>query len=193
MPKEIVLDIETQNSFADTGPKRDIRLLKVSLVGIYDFAKEEYHVFMENELPDLWPILEQAETIIGFNSKQFDMPVLNSYYSGDLLKLPQLDLYEIVEKSSEKRLKLDYIARGTLGSQKTGTGLDAIKYWQEGKIDKLKEYCLNDVKITKEVYEYGIKFGCIYFKTDFGEQGKIDVDFSFKQAEKSKINLTLPF
>ena len=52
MPKEIVLDIETQNSFADTGPKRDIRLLKVSLVGIYDFAKEEYHVFMENELPD---------------------------------------------------------------------------------------------------------------------------------------------
>ena len=152
MNNDIVLDIETQNTFADIGSRKDLSKLKVSLVGVYSYAEDKYLSFLEDELQNLWPLLENAGKIIGYNSKYFDIPVLNSYYSGDLMTVPQLDLFEIIENSSGKRLKLDHIAKGTLNEQKLGTGLDAIKYWKEGKIDKLRKYCIADVKITKEEY-----------------------------------------
>jgi len=54
---EVVLDIETSNSFADVG-KYDPSLLKVSLVGLYSYATDTYESFMEPDLPKLWRVLE---------------------------------------------------------------------------------------------------------------------------------------
>jgi len=35
--------------------------------------------------------------------------------------------------------------------------------WNEGKIEELKEYCKEDVKLTKDIYEYGLKNKFIKF------------------------------
>ncbi|MFH1508603.1 MAG: ribonuclease H-like domain-containing protein [bacterium] len=193
MSKEIVFDIETQNTFADIGSKNDMSKLLVSLVGVYSYETDKYLTFMEDELNEMWPLFENASRLITYNGKHFDLPVLNNYYSGDLLTFNNLDIYEEVEKSSGKRLKLDHIAKGTLNIGKIGSGLDAIEYWKKGDIDNLKKYCLKDVEITKKVYEYGLKYSNIFYKNDFGEHGKIDIDFQEKAKNKSKINLTLPF
>ena len=56
MSKEVVLDIETANSFADVGAY-DASLLKVSLVGVYEFlsapfpAPAGYRPIIEPEFP----------------------------------------------------------------------------------------------------------------------------------------------
>ena len=59
---EIVFDIET------IGDIRNYDLLQITVASIYDFGTNEYKSFEESELGDLWPILEKAERLIGYNS-----------------------------------------------------------------------------------------------------------------------------
>lgn len=193
MSKEIVFDIETQNTFADVGgynPKE----LKISLIGVYFYETDTYESFLVDELHKLWPRLEHADRIIGYNSKHFDIPVMNNYYPGDLNQLPHLDLMEEVVNSLGHRMKLDDIAAATIGEGKSGNGLQAVEFWKNGQIDELRDYCIQDVKVTKEVYEYGQKHGALAYLDMKGERKGIPVDFAKKEeTEEAKINLTMPF
>jgi len=191
MRNEVVLDIETSNSFADVG-KYDASLLKVSLVVIYSYATDRYESFLEPDLPKLWRHLEAADRIIGYNLFGFDYRVLNTYYPGDLATFPTLDLMAEIEKNLGFRLKLDDVAHGCLGTGKSGNGLQAIEFFRRGEIDKLREYCQQDVKVTKEVYEYGLQNKSIKFKDRAGRLMPVVVDFE-PAPVKAAINLTMPF
>ena len=193
MSSEIVFDIET------IGDIRNYASLKVTVVSIYEFATDSYRSFEEHELGELWPILEKSERLIGYNSLHFDVPVLNNYYAGDLGTIPHLDLLKVIKESSGKRYKLDDIAQATLQIGKSADGLQAMKWFEEGKIDKVKEYCEQDVKVTKEIYDYGIANRMLYYPTITGDILPIAVDFTpppvveGAAADGSNINLTLPF
>ena len=192
MGNEIVFDIETSNSFADVG-KYDPSLLKVSLVGVYSYATDKYESFLEPDLPKLWRIFEKADRIIGFNILGFDYPVLNTYYPGDLSTFPSLDILKEIEKSLGFRVKLDNIAQTSLGIGKSGNGLQAIEFFRRGEIEKLRDYCLQDVKVTKEVYEYGLKNGLVKFMDRLGNVNDVAVDFSLDKEKSKPVNLTMPF
>ncbi|MSR85344.1 DEAD/DEAH box helicase, partial [Candidatus Uhrbacteria bacterium] len=141
--KEVVLDIETRNTFQDVGMYNP-SLLQVSLVGVYFYETDTYESFLEEDLPKLWPRLERADRIIGYNLIGFDYPCLQSYYPGDIMRLPTIDLLAEIDKRLGFRIKLDDVAHATLGVGKSGTGLMAVEYWRKGEIDKLREYCLQD-------------------------------------------------
>jgi len=194
MSKEIVLDIET------TGDIRDFSNLKVTVVSIYEYETDKYSSYVESELGNLWPILEKAERIIGYNSEHFDLPILNKYYAGDLLKFPQLDILKVIKETSGSRFKLNDIAKATLQIEKSADGLQAMKWWEEGKVDEIKKYCEQDVKVTKEIYEYGRKNKMLYFYTLTGDLTPIAANFEPLPQSTTKngniasnINLTLPF
>lgn len=157
MFKKIVLDLETQKSFEEVGGRGKNHLLKVSVCGIYDYAQEKYLIYEESELPRLAPLLQAADQIIGFNIKNFDFAVLQPYMNFDLSTVPYYDLLEEIEKSIGHRIKLESVAQGTIGSGKSGNGLEALLYYRNGRMDLLKKYCLDDVRVTKEVYEYALK------------------------------------
>lgn len=188
---EVVLDIETQNTFEEVGGYFTDKL-KVSLVGVYFYETDTYESYLEHELPKLFERLERSGRIIGYNSIGFDMPVLNNYYTGDLLKLPQLDILREIEKELGHRIKLDDVAKATLGTQKSGHGLQAVKWWKEGKIDEIREYCLQDVKVTKDVYEFGIKNGFICFDNRMNERQAVRVGFQ-PIPLASSFNMTMGF
>jgi DEAD/DEAH box helicase domain-containing protein len=154
--RKIVLDIETRNTFQDVG-KADPVLLDISVVCIYDSETDSYTSYLQEELPKLWPILEAADVIITFNGEHFDMPILNKYYHGDLLKIKHIDLMAALRESLGRRIGLNAVAQATLGIGKSGNGLDAITWWRAGEIDKIIKYCIDDVKVTKDVYEYALK------------------------------------
>ena len=59
------------------------------------------------------------------------------------------------------------IAQPTLGLHKSGTGMDALALFQEGKMEALKRYCLDDVRLTKEVFDYGRTNGKVYFTSSW--------------------------
>ncbi len=191
MGNEIVLDIETQNTFEEVGGFFTDKL-KVSIVCAYYYETDTWESYLEHELPALFQRLEKGGRIVGYNSIHFDMPVLNNYYAGDLLKLPQLDLLKHIEKSLGHRIKLDDVAKATLGTQKSGHGLQAVTWWKQGKIDEIREYCLQDVKVTKEVYEFGKKNGYVLFDNRRGERQAVKIDFSEVKVTPT-FNMTMGF
>lgn len=187
---QIVFDIETKESFEDVGG-RNPEKLSVSCVGIYSYNRDEFRAFTESELNEFWPWLASAELIIGYNSNYFDIPILARYWS-QIDKIQSLDLHEEIQKSAGHRAKLDDIAQATLGSRKSGNGLEAIKMFQEGRIEELKKYCLNDVKITKEIYEFGKKEGRVLLSS-FSQNKEIPVDFKPQIKQANSIELSLGF
>lgn len=193
MLKEIVFDIETQNTFAEV--ENDLRRLKISVVSIYRYETNAFESFAESDLGRLWPMLEKSDRLIGFNSEHFDLPVLMNYYPGDLTKIPHLDMLKVVKDSLGFRIKLDDLAQATLDDvKKSADGLQAVRWWREGKIDEIKKYCEQDVNITKKLYEFGRDNSQLFYKNLTGDTIPFAVNFSFKEpAVQSKINLTLPF
>ncbi len=119
--RKIVFDLETKNIFQDVG-KNDPTLLDMSLVGVWDSETNKYRCYMEDELKDLWPIIERADILIGYNSDHFDIPLLNKYYPGDLTKIKSIDLLKEIRNVSGRRFKLDHIAEGTLNINKSPGG-----------------------------------------------------------------------
>lgn len=158
----IVLDVETQKGFHEVDRKK-LHLLKVSVVCIYDSATGEYSSFEEKEMMKLEEVLKKADLIVGFNIRDFDMEVLAPYLMTPVKNFPVLDLLVEFEKARGHRISLQSVAQATLNCSKSGSGWDAIRLFAEGRMDELKKYCIDDVRITKDVYEYGIKNGKISF------------------------------
>jgi len=190
---KVVFDIETSNIFDDIG-SNDPAKLDISVVGAYDSATDTYATYAVPEFPKLWSIIEHADMLIGYNSDHFDIPLLNKYYPGDLTKIKSLDLLVEIKRSLGRRLRLDTVAQATLGQQKTSNGLEATKWWKEGKEDLVREYCIHDVKITKELYDYALANKELKY-IDFGEEKiiKLDTKDWEKIADKPALTHTLPF
>ena len=145
--RKIIFDCETANTFAEAGSSESADL-DLSVVCIYDSETNQYSSYFQEELKELWPILEKADLLIGFNSDHFDIPLLNKYYSGDLSKLKSLDLLKEVKNSLGRRIKLDTIAEATLGINKSGHGLEAVTWWKQG--EKEKAWKAQTIKATQE-------------------------------------------
>ena len=191
MRHEVVLDIETRNTFQDVGAYNPT-LLKVSLVGVYFYETDTFESFLEEDLVKLWPRLERADRIIGYNTNGFDFPCLQMYYTGDIMKLPSLDLLAEIEKRLGFRVKLDDVAHATLGIGKSGSGLMAVEYWKKGEIDKLREYCLQDVRVTRDVYEHALLNGEVSYHDRNGQKQTIPLPLSLPEdAPRTAINLSL--
>jgi DEAD/DEAH box helicase domain-containing protein len=171
---KVVLDLETQKEFAEVGGRGKNHLLKISTCGIYETATGKFSCYGENEIPKLSEILQNADQVIGFNIKDFDFEVLEPYLNFDIHTLPYLDIIEDVQKYLGHRVGLDSIAQATLGTKKSGDGKQALVLWKTGQIDKLKKYCLDDVKITRDVYEYGLANHKILYR-DFFDMKEIPV------------------
>lgn len=167
MLKKIVLDLETQYSFQEVGGRGKNHLLKVSMCGIYDYTTDQYRAYREDELAKLAPILQGADQIIGFNIIDFDFEVLQPYLNFNLKEIPNYDIMVEIQKSLGHRIKLESVAQATLGTGKSGNGLEAILYYKNGRMDLLERYCLDDVKITRGVYEYALKNQKVLYKDYF--------------------------
>jgi DEAD/DEAH box helicase domain-containing protein len=176
MLNKIVLDLETQKSFEEVGGFGKNHLLKVSVVGVYSYTQNKYLTFTEDQIYRLGEMLSEADQIIGFNIKNFDFQVLQPYLNFKLHEIPALDILEDVEKIIGHRVKLDNLAQMTLGAGKSGDGLQALKYYKLGQMEELKKYCLDDVRITKELYDYVQKYEKLLYK-DYFETREIQLKF----------------
>ena len=170
MTEKLVLDLETQREFNEVEGRKP-ELLGVSVVGLYSYEENRYDAYLEADLSTkLAPRLQNAELLIGFNIRRFDMPVLQPYLSYSVTTLPVLDIMEEIVKNLGHRLSLDSIAQATLGKGKSGSGLDALRWFKEGRFDLITKYCLDDVRLTKEVYDYGKQHGRLFATSRFSEE-----------------------
>jgi DEAD/DEAH box helicase domain-containing protein len=129
--------------------------------------------------------------VIGFNIDGFDMQTFVPYYSADITRIPTLDIMMRIKASTGHRISLDAVAQETLGAGKSGNGLDAIKYYKNQEFDKLKEYCLRDVEVTRDVYDFGLKKGQIKFRNKWNRLIECPVDFSFTPKKDAGVQMSL--
>jgi DEAD/DEAH box helicase domain-containing protein len=191
---QLILDVETKKAFDDVGgffPDR----LGISFVGVCvrrsNSGKGEMLGFFEDDLPKLFPLMEKADVVIGFNIDSFDMQTFVPYYTGDVTAIPTLDLMLRIKDSVGHRIGLDAVAKATLGIGKTGDGLDAIKYFKNGQLDQLKEYCLQDVAVTRDVHDYGLNKGQVKFHNKWNRLIEANVDFSFTPQKNAGVQMSL--
>jgi DEAD/DEAH box helicase domain-containing protein len=159
----VVFDLETQNIFQEVGSS-DPTALDISVATVYDSETNKYTTVTVDKIDKLWPIIEKADALVGYNSNHFDIPLLNKYYPGDLTTIKSIDLLEDIKLSLGRRLRLDSVAQATIGAKKSADGLQAVRWWREGNLKDLMKYCEQDVKVTKEIFEYARKNGHVKFK-----------------------------
>ena len=189
--RRITFDIETEGDFRTNG---DFSNLEVTVVGIHDSTTGELSGFYKDELHKLWPILESADIIVGYNSDHFDIPILGKYYAGDLTKIKSVDLLKEIKNVLGRRLKLDNLAGATLGRNKTSDGLEAVEWWKQGLREKVRDYCLADVAITKDLYEYARKHGSVKYRDYDGvREIKLDTTKWELAGDSPALTHTLPF
>lgn len=160
----LVLDLETKRSFAEVGGAENRALLGVSVVGVYDYASDRFLTFREERFSELSELLRGADEIVGFNLIGFDWPVLAAELGDWVTELPTLDLLIEAQKALGRRISLDALAQATLGGSKLGSGLDALEYYRAGDWERLERYCLEDVKLTRDLYDYARKHGQLFFQ-----------------------------
>lgn len=183
--RAITFDIESISESAVRG-RVDVREQELTIVAIHDSKTGEYSSYAREELHRLWPILEASDLLVGFNSNAFDIPLLNRYYPGDLSAIRSLDLLAEVANALGRRIRLESLAHATLGTGKSGDGLKAQEWWREGKHDLVRTYCIEDVRLTRALFDYALTHGVLKYK-DLREIKDIKLDTSGWLASPARI------
>ncbi len=178
MAEFIYFDLETQRSANDVGGWSYKDRMGMSIGVTFSTQTGRYRIFGENGAGDLVDQLLKADLIVGYNQVSFDYEVLQGYTILDLnSQLRSLDLMVDLEKRLDHRPKLEAVAAASLGAGKTAEGTQAIRWWREGKILEIAEYCCFDVKVTKLVHEFGAEHGFVKYVDRFGRVQKVEVDW----------------
>ena len=198
---EVIFDTETKKFFDDESGF-DPSKLGVSVVSVYTRKLDEdlkelegvMQSFWESDFEKMFKLIEGADRIIGFNSKGFDVPALSPYLPPHWEKLPHFDILDEIKIAIGKRVSLDSLAKATLGSKKSDSGENAIKYWLEHSkesLEKLRKYCEMDVEITKNIYDHVLHNGKLKYIDFWNETHEVKLDFSYPKKDISNVQHSL--
>src|SRR5438045_1912678 len=163
MPRDLVyFDLETQRTANDAGGWARKGDMRMSVGVICSPATGRYEVFGEAQVHQLIERLRRANLVIGFNVLNFDYQVLMGYTILDLVaEFPTADLMVDMEKRLGHRL-----------------GLDAIRWWREGRVLEIAEYCCFDLKVTRLVHEHGCRHKELFFHDRFAQKQRVEIDWA---------------
>ena len=175
----VYFDLETQKLFQDVGGRANIHKLLLAVGVTYSTEREDFGVYLEKDVDDLIAELTSADVVIGFNTKAFDYVVLSPYVKEgvSLWKIKSVDMMEHIHRALGFRVSLDSLASATLGETKSADGLQSVRWFREGKIDKVIEYCKKDVEVTKKLYEYGAEHKFVSFNDRYGKRKTVRVNW----------------
>ncbi|HET90209.1 MAG TPA: helicase [Chloroflexi bacterium] len=157
----IAFDLETQFLADEVGGWSNIRDMKLAVGVTYSSATATYHVYTEQDAPQLIADLRAAPLIVGYNLLRFDYEVLRAYTTDPLSDLPTVDMLHDLYHVLGWRPKLDNVAAATLGETKSADGIQAVYWFREGRLDDVISYCRRDVEVTWRIYEFGRQNGYV--------------------------------
>jgi DEAD/DEAH box helicase domain-containing protein len=170
-----VLDVETRRAAAEVGGWGNAHKMGVSVAVLYDSDLDDFLVYRQEELPELYVALTRFDLVVGFNINRFDYTVLAGVTPFDHRSLPTLDMLERVHERLGYRLSLDSLAKATLGTRKSADGLAALAWWKEGRVDEIIAYCKKDVAVTRDLYRFGRDNGFVLFANKAGQTVRLPV------------------
>ena len=182
----VYFDLETQRTANVAGGWDKKAAMGMTVGATYSTGAGRYAVFGEERVHELVDHLQQADLVVGFNLINFDYEVLMGYTVMDLAhSVPTLDLMVDLEKRIGHRIGLETVAQATIGCGKTADGLDAIKWWRQGRKLEVARYCCFDVKVTRLVHEHGMAHGEVFFTDRLGRKQRVAVDWGVPARERA--------
>jgi DEAD/DEAH box helicase domain-containing protein len=161
----LLLDVETLRSAAEVGGWQNVHRMGLALAVICHLEEGRFETFREAQATRLGETLRGARLVIGFNVRRFDYRVLSGYTGLDYNRLiPTLDLLEEVHRALGFRLRLDHLARTTLGSGKSADGLACLEWVRAGRLDLVESYCRHDVEVLRDLYLFGRREGYVLYR-----------------------------
>ena len=141
----------------------------ITVLGVYDYLTDRARVFCEDNKQEWMDLINSRGPLcVGFNNIPFDNEVLmstsgwmapNERICYDLLRetWAAAGLGPVFAPSTHGGFSLDAMVKTNFGTEKSGNGALAPVDWQRGKIGKVIDYCLNDVRLTKQFFDAVIK------------------------------------
>ncbi|MDY7080649.1 MAG: ribonuclease H-like domain-containing protein [Chloroflexota bacterium] len=160
----VVFDLETQYAADEVGGWSHIRDMRLAVGVIYSAAEDVYRDYTEPDAERLIADLRGADLVVGYNLLRFDYEVLRAYTDDPLSDLPTVDMLQDLYRTLGWRLKLDNVASATLGETKSADGLQAVRWFRQGQLDKVTDYCRRDVEVTWRVYQFGQQNGYVQYR-----------------------------
>lgn len=171
----IVVDVEIQKTIEETSGGWDAtNLLGVACAVVYEFSTDAFRVYGPDDVERLRDRLLAADRVSGYNIWKFDYPVIWGLPGRErkMEMLPKTDdllrrIWQAQGLNPETFSRfhggtsLDVIAVATIGQAKTGFGGDAPKWFQAGQWAKLVDYCINDVKMERDLAVFVEKNGYV--------------------------------
>jgi hypothetical protein len=152
----ICFDIETEpfsNDFrhAESLPSRQQHAPTMRVACVYFESSNTYEFFAQDEASQLITLIQNADEVITFNGKGFDILVLRKHY-GLKGKVPQrgkhVDLHEVLTAKAGFRVSLDKASRLNLKEPKHTSGREMSNL----DLEALKEACRSDVSQTYRLW-----------------------------------------
>jgi len=176
----LYFDLETQKSADDVGGWDKVHKMKLAVGVVWDSLEQKFFSYIDSEASQLVEKLKTADLVVGFNVAKFDYGVLQPYATKmdfDLEEITTFDMLIDINKKLGHRLSLNHLAENTLNAKKSADGLVSLQWYKEGKIDKIIEYCKQDVEITRDLFLYGESHGYVKYSTRSGVAKDLQVDW----------------
>jgi DEAD/DEAH box helicase domain-containing protein len=178
-----VFDLETKFSAQEVGGWGRADRMGMSVGVVFDSELDGHVTYLEEDAAQMVEHLSNCQLIIGFNNKRFDNQVLSAYSDINLHEHASLDLLEEIHTRLGYRLSLGRLAEQTLGAAKSADGLQALKWYKEGKIKEIVYYCKKDVEITRDLLLFGLENGFLLFKNKAGSIVRLPLSLDARITE----------
>ena len=176
MKNLIIYDTEIRHGVAtpDNPPQNGYRYAKgwtdfegmgIACICAFDIAEAQYRVFLEDNFNAFQQLIDERDAVLGFNNWRFDDRLLraNGFHiprgkSHDLAAAIW-QAAGIPQGEHPKGLSLDACCKSHGLPTKNGNGADAPQDFQSGRIGRVIDYCLNDVRCTLHLHRYITRSG----------------------------------
>lgn len=156
--QEVYLDVETRDGFqhphiADLPESERIKNIRFGLA--VTSLNHQYQVWKHNDPTHspaaLWSYLNEADRVIGWNIKSFDLPVILYALDrepGDTYPFEVFDIFDRIRALTGRWYKLGVVLMATLGIEKSEPGAivcDMLNSGSETDMAAVTDYCMKDV------------------------------------------------
>ena len=182
----VYFDLETRRSADEVGGWGKADKMGLAVGCTFDALDEEFEDFQEDRVNDLISKLASADLVVGFNVIRFDYKVLSGYSMLDFKTIPTFDMLAAIHVALGFRIALGSLGQATLQVPKSADGLQSLAWFKEGEMQKIIDYCRQDVALTRDLFRHGVNEGFLRYENRFGK-GVFNVSWNVgKIIERAK-------
>lgn len=195
MIDHVVVDVEIQRTIEEVGGWDATEKMGVAVACVWDYRTARMRVYGPEDVLALRERLLKADRISGYNIFNFDFPVIWGIAKPDWLASSPKDAAAKPDYAALKTMlrpktddvlrriwqaqgfdpdkwqpgmggtKLDDVAGTTLGSRKIGEGAMAPVWYQKGLVQRVCNYCADDVAIERDLTDFVDRYGYVLLRS----------------------------